>query len=190
MVYWAKNHLKAKSISYLSNFAVQNKSKAITQLFGKGGKRIVHLANLRPQKDHKLWNKFRGACNTFFDSKKEYFATLDDRQDDNLKQKESEGKDRVFNFHTADLKIKNSSLICNFTGEGLLISDATAEVDNCLFSQFTDPLEYSNMKKGGIIKNSRFIDIHDDAIDLNQSSNVLIENNFLWLYLLKYSNLY
>jgi hypothetical protein len=44
---------------------------------------------LRPQKDHKLWNKFRGACNAFFDNKKEYFATLDDRQEDNLKQKEA-----------------------------------------------------------------------------------------------------
>lgn len=44
---------------------------------------------LRPQKDHKLWNKFRGACNAFFDTKKEYFATLDDRQEENLKQKEA-----------------------------------------------------------------------------------------------------
>lgn len=44
---------------------------------------------LRPQKDHKLWNKFRSACNAFFDNKKEFFATLDDRQEDNLKQKEA-----------------------------------------------------------------------------------------------------
>ncbi|MCL6294683.1 glycosyltransferase [Jejuia spongiicola] len=52
LVYWAKNHLKTRSISYLANFAVKNKVKSITQLFGKEGKRIVHLANLRSQKDH------------------------------------------------------------------------------------------------------------------------------------------
>ncbi len=52
LVNWAKNHLKTKKVSYLPNFAVQNKAKPITQLFGKKGKRIVHLANLRPQKDH------------------------------------------------------------------------------------------------------------------------------------------
>ncbi len=45
--------------------------------------------SLRPQKDHKLWNKFRGACNTFFDNKKEYFSTLDERQEENLKNKET-----------------------------------------------------------------------------------------------------
>jgi glycosyltransferase involved in cell wall biosynthesis len=52
LVVWAKKYLKTKSISYLSNFAVQNKTKSTTQLFGKEGKRIVHLANLRLQKDH------------------------------------------------------------------------------------------------------------------------------------------
>ena len=49
---WAHQYLKAKSISYLPNFAVRPDIKAETKLNGADGKRIVCLANLRPQKDH------------------------------------------------------------------------------------------------------------------------------------------
>jgi glycosyltransferase involved in cell wall biosynthesis len=49
---WAKQHLKTKHISCLPNFAVQDISKPYTQLHGEKGKRILHLANLRSQKDH------------------------------------------------------------------------------------------------------------------------------------------
>ncbi|RAJ17002.1 glycosyltransferase involved in cell wall biosynthesis [Olleya aquimaris] len=49
---WAKQYLKAKSVSYLPNFAIKNKIASTTNLKGEPGKRIVCLANLRPQKDH------------------------------------------------------------------------------------------------------------------------------------------
>ena len=49
---WAKKYLNANSVSYLPNFALQTESKEKTVLYGKSGKRIIHLANLRPQKDH------------------------------------------------------------------------------------------------------------------------------------------
>ncbi|QHI35222.1 N,N'-diacetylbacillosaminyl-diphospho-undecaprenol alpha-1,3-N-acetylgalactosaminyltransferase [Kordia antarctica] len=50
---WAVQTLHAKKVIYLSNFPVKNESvKASTKLYGIDGKRIVCLANLRPQKDH------------------------------------------------------------------------------------------------------------------------------------------
>ncbi len=49
---WARNYLKIKKISYLPNFVVENKVSPQTKLIGRTGKRIVCLANLRPQKDH------------------------------------------------------------------------------------------------------------------------------------------
>ena len=49
---WAYQNLNTKSIGYLPNYATHNNSRAITKLNGEDGKRIVHLANLRPQKDH------------------------------------------------------------------------------------------------------------------------------------------
>ncbi|WP_397362236.1 glycosyltransferase [Olleya sp. R77988] len=57
---WAKDELKVKSVSYLPNFAVKNDTTSITKLKGDVGKRIVCLANLRPQKDHlNLLNAFK-----------------------------------------------------------------------------------------------------------------------------------
>lgn len=49
---WAKNYLNIKKVIYLPNFVVQNKITPQTSLFGEEGKRIICLANLRPQKDH------------------------------------------------------------------------------------------------------------------------------------------
>lgn len=49
---WAKTNLKSKAVSYLPNFAVKNESTPVTTLKGNQNKRILHLANLRAQKDH------------------------------------------------------------------------------------------------------------------------------------------
>ncbi|MEL0455982.1 glycosyltransferase [Flavobacteriaceae bacterium SZ-1-7] len=50
--FWAKQRLKFQNVSYLPNFAILNKTLTETKLHGISGKRIVCLANLRPQKDH------------------------------------------------------------------------------------------------------------------------------------------
>jgi len=50
---WAKTYLKSKNIYFIPNFASFNRSVSkITFLKGEVNKRIVCLANLRPQKDH------------------------------------------------------------------------------------------------------------------------------------------
>ncbi|HIC32722.1 MAG TPA: glycosyltransferase, partial [Flavobacteriaceae bacterium] len=57
---WAKNKLYIETVSYLPNFSVENIQALVTQLQGVEGKRIVCLANLRPQKDHiNLLNAFK-----------------------------------------------------------------------------------------------------------------------------------
>ncbi|CAN5248909.1 DUF349 domain-containing protein [soil metagenome] len=40
------------------------------------------------KEDQRLWNRFRAACDYFFEAKKQYYATLDDRQAVNLKAKQ------------------------------------------------------------------------------------------------------
>ena len=65
---WAKNVLKFKNSSYLPNFAVANKTLSVTSVKGIYGKRIVCLANLRPQKDHiTLLLAFKEVLKTFPD---------------------------------------------------------------------------------------------------------------------------
>ena len=49
---WAIKNLYCKNVSYLPNFAVVNENKSKTILKGMHNKRIIHLANLRVQKDH------------------------------------------------------------------------------------------------------------------------------------------
>lgn len=50
---WAKDHLRCKQVVYLTNFAIrETETLQVTQLKGNQGKRLLCLANLRPQKDH------------------------------------------------------------------------------------------------------------------------------------------
>lgn len=49
---WAQTKLNCKNVDYLPNFAIPDNNKPQTELVGTKGKRIVHLANLRFQKDH------------------------------------------------------------------------------------------------------------------------------------------
>ena len=52
---WCKNELFCKEVIYLNNFPdINEKENAITHLKGNEGKRILYLANLRPQKNHEL----------------------------------------------------------------------------------------------------------------------------------------
>ncbi|MBB4803632.1 glycosyltransferase involved in cell wall biosynthesis [Flavobacterium nitrogenifigens] len=52
---WAQNYLKCSGIIYLPNF-IQQSDKAVKslELQGSDGKRIICVANLRPQKNHEL----------------------------------------------------------------------------------------------------------------------------------------
>lgn len=49
---WASQRFINLPVSYVPNFAVHNQVESETVLKGDFGKRVLHLANLRPQKDH------------------------------------------------------------------------------------------------------------------------------------------
>ncbi|WP_405605370.1 glycosyltransferase [Polaribacter sp. Asnod1-A03] len=49
---WAEKSLNCKRVDFLNNFAVFTNTESITNLKGIYGKRIVHLAAFREQKDH------------------------------------------------------------------------------------------------------------------------------------------
>nr|WP_315230785.1 glycosyltransferase [uncultured Flavobacterium sp.] len=53
---WSEKKINSKNVIYLSNFIPSKQEKYVrkTYLFGSEGKRILLLANLRPQKDHFL----------------------------------------------------------------------------------------------------------------------------------------
>ena len=47
------------------------------------------IGSAGPRDENKLWNKFRGICDEFFNRKKEWFDGKDDREAGNLKAKEA-----------------------------------------------------------------------------------------------------
>ncbi|MGV6844756.1 MAG: glycosyltransferase [Lutibacter sp.] len=49
---WSKNNLHCNNVKVLVNFAQFTNNLSITKLKGFNKKRIIHLANFRPQKDH------------------------------------------------------------------------------------------------------------------------------------------
>lgn len=49
---WAKKTLLVKNVIYLPNFGLFENDQKMTHLKGEEGKRIVHVAGFRPQKDH------------------------------------------------------------------------------------------------------------------------------------------
>lgn len=49
---WAEHNLFCKDIIYVRNFPFFSQTEKMTQLKGVNGKRIICLANLRPEKDH------------------------------------------------------------------------------------------------------------------------------------------
>lgn len=65
---WAKQNLKTKKVTYLPNFATIDENIGVTKLNGVSGKRIVCLANLRPQKDHfTLFKAFKSVVELYPD---------------------------------------------------------------------------------------------------------------------------
>ncbi|MBC3757776.1 glycosyltransferase family 4 protein [Hyunsoonleella sp. SJ7] len=51
---WGIKNLKIDNVDFLSNFSIQDTIEPQTSLAGTMGKRVIHLANFRPQKNHEL----------------------------------------------------------------------------------------------------------------------------------------
>jgi len=79
----AKKAFIAKAEELKSSKDWQNTSKALIQL----QKEWKNTGRAAHKIDQKLWEQFRAACDFFFNAKQEFYDTLDDRQEANLKEK-------------------------------------------------------------------------------------------------------
>ncbi len=79
----------------------------------------------------------------------------------------------------ASVNIKNSSIRGSYSGEGFqMLNSEEVLVKNCFFSKIPDAVELTNVV-GGYISHNYFEDIPDDAIDLNNCTNTLIDSNII-----------
>ncbi len=70
--------------------------------------------SVHPREERKLWNSFRKACDHFFNRKKEYFSTIDDRKKENVSKK----KDVIQELS----KLAKSKSASKETLEGLILA--------------------------------------------------------------------
>lgn len=79
--------LKEKLIAKAEELKTSTEWKNTTDAFIKLQKEWKNVGQTIYKKDQELWERFRSSCNDFFNAKKHFFDTLDDRQADNLKAK-------------------------------------------------------------------------------------------------------
>ena len=76
-------------------------------------------------------------------------------------------------------KINNSKFYGNQTGEGILAYHCPIVVENSVFTNIPDPIEYIDLENA-IIRNNTISKSNDDGADINGCTNVLIENNTIY----------
>ena len=85
----------------------------------------------------------------------------------------------VMFVRNASVNITNSSIYGSYSGEGFqMLNSEEVLVKNCFFSKIPDAVELTNVV-GGYISHNYFEDIPDDAIDLNNCTNTLIDSNII-----------
>ncbi|OUV52288.1 MAG: hypothetical protein CBC73_05705 [Flavobacteriales bacterium TMED113] len=83
----------------------------------------------------------------------------------------------IWGWH-GNININNILLKGNNKGEGINISYSNARIENSEFYNTPDAIELINVDQGFIINNI-VMNSPDDAIDLNDCSNIKIKSNFL-----------
>ena len=83
----------------------------------------------------------------------------------------------IWSWH-GQVELNNISLIGNGEGEGVNISYADSKITNSKFYYTPDAIELINVEKGEISNNIVMFS-PDDAIDLNDCSNIVIKENVL-----------
>ena len=88
-------------------------------------------------------------------------------------------QDPIMFVKNASVDTKNSSIYGNNRGEGFLMQNSAAvHISDCYFTKIPDAIELIGVN-GGVIRKNRFEDIPDDAIDLNNCDNTLIDSNII-----------
>ncbi|MEE4259444.1 MAG: right-handed parallel beta-helix repeat-containing protein [Bacteroidales bacterium] len=88
-------------------------------------------------------------------------------------------QDPIMFVKGASVNTKNSSIYGNNRGEGFLMQNsADVHISDCYFTKIPDAIELIGVN-GGVIRKNRFENIPDDAIDLNNCDNTLIDSNII-----------
>ena len=87
----------------------------------------------------KLWAQFREACDTFFNSKKVYFESMDDRYEDNLKSK-LELIDQIEGFNLSKDQSENMDALKSFQSKWMQIGYVPMKEKEQVFEKYRNSI--------------------------------------------------
>lgn len=138
---------KQALIDKAEKFKESNDWKTATHELIQLQKQWKEVGPAHQRAEQKLWKQFRGICDQFFKRKKEFFATLDDRQADNLKQKEAVIKE-VEAFALSGERIADLEALKEFSNRFNAIDHVPFKDKDRVYKAFSEALDakYKGMK--------------------------------------------
>lgn len=142
-------HAKKKEelIAKAEKFKDSNDWKTATHELIQLQKQWKEVGPAHQRAEQKLWKQFRGICDQFFKRKKEFFATLDDRQAENLKQKETVIKE-VEAYKLTGERIADLEALKDFSNRFNAIDHVPFKDKDRVYKAFSEALDakYKGMK--------------------------------------------
>lgn len=80
--------LKKELVEQAEKLKESNDWKHTSQLLINLQNKWKSIGNAHQRDEQHLWKQFRSACNAFFEAKKQFYSTMDERQEENLKLKQ------------------------------------------------------------------------------------------------------
>lgn len=123
-----------------------------------------------------VWNRFRTACDTFFDAKKDFFEHINEHETENLTKKETL-IEKVKNFQLVEDKKENMDMIKMFQREWSEIGHVPVKDKNRLYDEFITAINalFETLKiSSAEIKRANYNN-HLDEIMSNSDNQKIIE---------------
>lgn len=128
------------------------------------------IGNASQREEQRLWRKFRGACNHFFEAKKNHFKNLTKDQDENLKLK-LEVVQRIESFEPSGDKDKDLEALRELSGEYGSIGFVPIEKKNEVQHAFDEALKSQYAKLGLKDKEQRKVAFENKLEEIANADN-------------------
>jgi len=114
--------------------------KETTETLIRLQKKWKTIGSAHQRDEQRLWKQFRAACNHFFEAKKKFFDTKDERQDQNLKDKEAivqELENLTVGGDDNETIQQIDALVNRFASVGFVPLDAKNKINNAFKTALT-----------------------------------------------------
>ena len=150
--------------------------KKTTEAMVRLQKRWKNIGHTGIQKESRLWRKFNNACNAFFEAKKKYYDTLDDRLEEQLKQKEAIVK-KITDYELSGDKKKDLAELKSFAMEWSGIEAVPKNKREEVYNAYNNAMDqhYTKMKLDPSERESAKFDSRIEGLKKAKNSDELLQ---------------